>query len=58
MKYSELTGICKTAIETGMCLGCERLADPNFTGKDKCELVPSGLDMCKKILSKGEQMKL
>lgn len=53
-----LIGICKTAIETQMCLGCERLADPNFVGTDKCNLVANELEQCKKILNKGEQMKI
>lgn len=54
MKYPKLTGICKTAIEIGLCKGCNLLELENFIGKDRCELVPNGLDMCKKIL-KGEQ---
>lgn len=54
----ELRGICKTAIETGLCKGCNLLELENFTGKDKCNLVASGLEQCKKILSKGEQMRI
>lgn len=57
MKYTELRGICKTAIETGLCKGCNLLELEKFTGKDKCELVPNELDLCKKIL-KGEQTKI
>ena len=57
MKYTELTGICKTAIETGMCKGCNLLELERFRGKDKCELVPSGLEQCKKIL-RWEQQKI
>lgn len=57
MKYPELTGICKTAIETGMCTGCNLLELEIFRGKEKCELVPNGLDMCKKILE-GVQQKI
>lgn len=53
----ELIGICKTAIETQMCLGCERLSDPDFVGIDKCDLVASGLEQCKKIL-RWEQQKI
>ncbi len=53
----ELIGICKTAIETQMCLGCERLADPNFVGTDKCNLATNELEQCKKIL-RWEQQKI
>lgn len=53
----ELRGICKTAIETGLCKGCNLLELENFTGTDKCDLVASGLDQCKKIL-KWEQQKI
>lgn len=37
MKYSELKGICKKAIEDGRCLGCTALADENFIGNINCE---------------------
>ena len=57
MKYPELKGICKTAIESGICKGCNLLEIPTFQGKEKCNLVPNGLDICKQIL-KGEQMKI
>ncbi len=57
MKYPKLIGICKTAIEIGLCKGCNLLELENFVGKSKCELVPSGLNLCKKIL-KGEQIKI
>ena len=33
------------------------LENPDFTGKEKCELIPNGLDMCKKILE-GVQQKI
>lgn len=39
MKYPELTGICKTALEKNMCLGCSKLEDINFRGQPKCEIV-------------------
>lgn len=39
MKYKELTGKCKEYIEKGMCLGCERLAYPEFRGDDSCYVI-------------------
>lgn len=32
----QLQGKCKEYLEKGLCLGCERLANPNFQGDDKC----------------------
>lgn len=34
-----LWGICKKAIENGLCLGCNKLEDIHFTGQAKCDLV-------------------
>ena len=39
MKYKKLKGICKVAIETGMCLGCNRLALESFEGVDECKYI-------------------
>lgn len=39
MKYPELTGICKTALEKNLCLGCSKLEDINFRGQPNCELI-------------------
>lgn len=39
MKYPELTGICKIALEKNMCLGCSKLEDINFQGQAECEIV-------------------
>lgn len=39
MKYPELTGICKIALEKNMCLGCSKLEDINFRGQPKCEII-------------------
>ena len=35
--YKELKEPCKSLIEKEKCLGCERLADPNFTGDKNCK---------------------
>ena len=32
----QLQGKCKEYLDQGLCLGCERLALPNFTGDDNC----------------------
>jgi predicted Fe-S protein YdhL (DUF1289 family) len=40
MKYKKLKGICKVAIETGMCLGCNRLALESFEGVTECKYMP------------------
>ena len=39
MKYPKLTGICKTALEKNICLGCSKLEDINFRGQAECEIV-------------------
>ena len=39
MKYPSLKGKCKEYISKGLCLGCERLAYPNFTGNDNCYVI-------------------
>lgn len=39
MKYPELKGICKIALEKNLCLGCSKLEDINFGGQSECELV-------------------
>lgn len=55
MKYTELTGKCKT------CMGCNLLELQFFRGKNECanyvKANDSGLDLCKKILQ-GSQIKL
>lgn len=35
----ELKGKCKEHFEKGLCLGCERLAIPEFTGDDNCKYI-------------------
>ncbi len=39
-KYKSLKGICKVAIETGMCLGCMRLELEGFEGVTECNYMP------------------
>ena len=39
MKYPKLTGICKTALEKNMCLGCSKLEDINFKGQPNCKII-------------------
>lgn len=56
MKYKELTGICKTAIEHEYCSGCQRLEMEEFIGVEKCENMEKPLDRIKKIL--GVQQKI
>ena len=41
MKYKELKGICKIAIENGLCTGCNRLELESFEGVAECKYVPS-----------------
>lgn len=36
---SKLKGKCKEYIENELCLGCERLAIPTFTGDDNCPYI-------------------
>jgi hypothetical protein len=35
----KLQGKCKEYIENELCLGCERLAIPTFTGDDNCPYI-------------------
>jgi len=35
----ELKGKCKEFIEKGICLGCNRLELPYFTGDDNCKYI-------------------
>lgn len=37
--YKELKGKCKEYIDKELCLGCERLAYPEFTGDDNCRVI-------------------
>lgn len=39
--YKELKGICKVAIEKGLCLGCNRLELESFEGVNECKYMIS-----------------
>ena len=54
----DLWGVCKKNIENGLCLGCNKLENPNFTGQAKCDLVPNPINEIKQILGIQEKMKL
>ena len=40
MKYKELKGICKIAIEKGLCAGCLKLELESFEGVRECIYIP------------------
>ena len=63
MECSELIENCKKAIESGRCLGCIELENPNFTGNPNCKYsrIPTAqesINAIHKILGMGEQMKI
>lgn len=58
MKYPELTGICKTAIQNNLCNGCCKLEDYNFRGQADCNMVQQPREKIKNILGTGEQMRI
>ena len=39
-KYPPLEGICKVAIEKGLCTGCNRLELKDFKGLEECKFFP------------------
>lgn len=39
MTFEELKGKCKIFIQQGICLGCNKLEIPEFTGNDNCEYI-------------------
>ena len=55
MKYKKLKGICKVAIETGMCLGCSRLELESFEGVTECKYIPKRKKQCEAII---EQLRI
>ena len=60
MKYPELTGICKKAVEKNLCNDCGLLESEKIRGLEKCDCVATvqdKIDLCKRIL-KGEQTKI
>lgn len=52
-----LCGACKKNIENGLCLGCNKLENPNFTGQAKCDLAVDSRDRIKNILNIKEKSK-
>lgn len=62
MKYPKLTGICKYAIEKGLCTGCNKLEDVNFIGVKQCNNMPNvneSINFIRETLGmSGEQLKL
>ncbi len=63
MKYPELEEPCKSAIEKGICTGCNRLDLPYFRSKKDCKYAkkPSAEESireCKKILGIQQEMKI
>lgn len=53
----ELWGACKKNIENGLCLGCNKLENPFFTGQAKCDLAVNPIDKIKNILGIQEKIK-
>ena len=53
----DLCGACKKNIENGLCLGCNKLENPNFTGQAKCDLAVDPRNKIKEILGIQEKIK-
>lgn len=53
----DLWGACKKNIENGLCLGCNKLENPYFTGQAKCDLAPNPINKIKNILNIKEKSK-
>lgn len=51
-KYPPLEGVCKKAIEQGICSGCNQLELPWFRGVKECKWITN------EIKNKGEQLKI
>lgn len=56
MKYPELTGICKIAIQNNLCNGCCKLEDYSFIGQADCEMVHQPREKIKQILGVQERI--
>ena len=52
----DLWGVCKKNIENGLCLGCNKLENPNFTGQAKCVLAIDPRHRIKEILGIQERL--
>ena len=48
---------CKKAIETGKCLGCQALENPNFKGNSNCRYLktPTSAESIKQIYKNLER---
>lgn len=57
MKYKELTGICKIALQNNECFGCQKLEMIDFTGVNKCEYIEDPREKIKRILGIQEKIK-
>lgn len=57
MKYLPLKEPCKSAIEKGICLGCNRLELPEFQGLPGCKGSKEQKNF-REILGEQEKMKL
>lgn len=56
MKYPPLTGICKSAIESNRCLGCQKLEAISFTGVNECPWLKDARTEIKEILGVQEKL--
>ena len=53
-----LWGACKKNIENGLCLGCNKLENLDFTGQAKCDLAVDPRNKIKEILGIQEKMSI
>lgn len=51
MKYKQLIDSCRRAIESGRCLGCQALENPDFIGNPNCKYnkTPTAAESIKQI---------
>ena len=52
----DLWGVCKKNIQNGLCLGCNKLENLNFTGQAKCDLAVDPISKIKEILGVQEKI--
>ena len=62
MKYAKLIPSCKKVIESGRCLGCTALENPNFIGNKNCKYAETptatdSINRIKKNLRNGGNLK-
>lgn len=58
MKYKELKGVCKVAIEKNYCFGCQKLEMEEFTGIDKCNCLEDPFKRINRILGVQQEIKI